>query len=141
MNTGIAASSTVTDIMFPTLDDDVVGIEANPDLLHVRIDDGRLWLSEDAREDIEVCAGYCPDTDSPIQMLNFLRAACVRLQHVDIDGDEAEHAFMSFCVLKGLEHAIETHWQGAEAIGEFHPERLLMAFTTPVSPYGSLMLH
>lgn len=141
MATGIAASSTVASIMETLIDDDVVGIEANPDLLHVGIHDGRLWLSEDAREDIEVCAGYCPDTDSPIQMLNFLRAACVRLQHVDMDGEEAEHAFMSFCVLKGLEHAIETHWQGADAVGEFHPERLLMAFTTPVSPYGSLMLH
>ena len=128
-------------MMETLLDDDVVGIDANPDLLHVRIDDGRLWLSEDAREDIEVCAGYCPDTDSPIQMLNFLRAACVRLQHVDMDGDEAEHAFMSFCVLKGLEHAIETHWQGADTVGEFRPERLLMAFTTPASPFGSLMLH
>jgi hypothetical protein len=141
MNTGLAASSNVAPIMLTQFDDDVVGIEANPDLQHVRIDDGRLWLSEDAREDIEVCAGYCPETDSPILMLNFLRAACVRLQHVDVDGEQAENAFMSFCVLKGLEHAIETHWQGAELVGEFHPERLLMAFTTQVSPHTSLMLH
>ncbi|OWQ93221.1 hypothetical protein CDN99_01640 [Roseateles aquatilis] len=127
--------------MFTLYEDDVVGIDANPDLMHVRIDDGRLWLSDDARDDIEVCAGYCPTTDSPIQMLNFLRAACVRLQHVDAEGDQAEHAFMSFCVLKGLEHAIETHWQGVEAVGEFRPERLLMAFTAPTSPHMSLMLH
>ena len=31
--------------------------------------------------------------------------------------------------------------QGADSVGEFRPERLLMAFTTPVSPYSSLMLH
>ena len=141
MNTDRAASSTFAAIMSTLFHDDEVGIDANPDLLHVRVDDGRLWLSEDALEDIEVCAGDCPDTDSPILMLNFLRAACVRLQHVDVDGDEAEHAFMSFCVLKGLEHAIETHWQGADSVGEFRPERLLMAFTTPSSPYASLMLH
>ena len=40
--------------MFQPYDDDVVGIDANPDLLHVRIEDGQLWLSDDARQDIEI---------------------------------------------------------------------------------------
>ncbi|SEK38842.1 hypothetical protein SAMN05216359_101656 [Roseateles sp. YR242] len=127
--------------MFTPYDDDVVGIHANPDLLHVRIEDGRLWLSEDARQDIEICAGRCPDTANPRLMLEFLRSACLRLQLVDMDSEEAEGAFMSFCVLKGLEHAIDTHWQGADAVGAFQPERLLHAFTSASTLMVSTTLH
>lgn len=128
-------------MMFTTYEDDVVGIDANPDLLHVRIVDGRLWLSEDARQDIEICAGSCPHTENPRLMLEFLRAACLRLQLIDMDTEEAEGAFMSFCVLKGLEHAIDTHWQGVDVVGAFRPETLLLAFTTHASPLASMTLH
>ncbi len=128
-------------MMFTPYEDDVVGIESNPDLQHVHIVEGRLWLSEDARHDIEVCAGHCPTTESPRLMLEFLRSACLRLQMVDMDTEEAEGAFMSFCVLKGLAHAIDTHWQGAEAVGVFRPERLLMDFTTGATPLSSMTLH
>lgn len=121
--------------------DDSVDLGNNPDLLHVRIEDGRLWLSEDAQQDIEICAGHCPVTDSPRLMLEFLRTACVRLQLVDMESEEAEGAFMSFCVLKGLEHAIETHWQGADHVGAFRPEQLLFSFTSAASPMMSLTLH
>lgn len=140
MPTAVVASSTVTAMMY-TQHDDLVDLDNNPDLLHVRIDDGRLWLSDDAREDIEICAGHCPVTDSPRLMLEFLRNACFRLQLVDMDSEEAEGAFMSFCVLKGLEHAIETHWQGAGEVGEFRPEQLLFSFTSVASPLTSLTLH
>lgn len=128
-------------MMYTQCEDDVVGIANNPDLLHVRIHGGRLWLSEDARHDIEVCAGHCPDTESPPRMLAFLRAACRRLQLVDVESDLAEHAFMSFCVLKGLEHAIDTHWQGVETTGAFEPEKLLMVFTSATCTAASLTLH
>lgn len=128
-------------MMITQYGDDAVSHDNNPDLLHVHIVAGRLWLSEDARQDIEVCAGHCPDTDSPIQMLAFLRAACLRLQLVDMDSELAEGAFMSFCVLKGIEHAIETHWHGAGSTGAFRPEQLLMAFTSSLSPQASLTLH
>lgn len=128
-------------MMFQPYDDDVVGIDANPDLLHVRIEDGQLWLSDDARQDIEICAGQCPNTSNPRLMLEFLRSACLRLQLVDMESEEAEGAFMSFCVLKGLEHAIDTHWQGADAVGAFRPEQLLHVFTTSFHPQVSMTLH
>ena len=113
--------------------DDAHRIDNNPDLLHVGIVDGKLWLSDDAQEDIRGFTGFLPDTDSPLRMLRFLQSECRRLQAQDdpLGPDEAQRNFLAFCALKGLEHAIETKYLGPAHVGAFKPEGLIAAFFCP----------
>ncbi|MDN3919186.1 hypothetical protein [Roseateles violae] len=117
-------------------------IQNNPDLLFVDIVEGRLWLSEDARCDIEGYAGDCPETESPLQMLEFLQSRCAAMQ-ADYADDEggASNDFMAFCVLKGIEHAIETLLYGQALIGQFRPEGLIEAFKRGPDALPSYTLH
>jgi hypothetical protein len=116
--------------------------ENNPDLLCVDIVDGKLWLSDDVRCDIEGFAGSCLQTDSPRRMIDFLQARCAELRQVDFDDGRADNHFMAFCVLKGIEHAIETRLYGSDVVGDFCPEQLIAAFTSSAqTPPLSYTLH
>ncbi len=122
--------------------EDTHRIDNNPDLLHVGIADGKLWLSDDARQDIHGFTGRWPDTDNPRQMIAFLQGECRLLQAQDerLDEHAAERNFLAFCALKGIEHAIETKFLGAAHVGAFKPEALLSAFFCP-PPMPSLALN
>ena len=97
----------------------IESIENNPNLLEVCLVGGRLWISEDAREDIATYTGQCPDTEDVREMLKFLSEQCENLKHDTISERASEFNFAGFCTLKSIEHAIETKMHGADVTGEF----------------------
>ena len=121
--------------------EDLRRIDNNPDLLHVNVVNGKLWLSDDARDDIERFTGRSPETDSPRQMIEFLQTECGLLQARDerLGEREAKDNFLAFCALKGIAHAIETKFLGAAHVGAFEPEALISVFFRPsLAPSMSL---
>lgn len=105
-------------------------LENNPELLHVGIVGGRLWLSEDALDEIEMLTGQRIDSDEPRVVIEFLRRECRQLQARDerLGDADARRNFLAFCALKGIEHAVETRYLGTDHVGAFRPEGLVADF-------------
>ena len=117
-------------------------IENNPDLLEVCLGGGRLWISEDARDDIATYTGQCPDTEDVREMLKFLSQQCEKLKYDTISERASQFNFHGYCVLKSIEHAIETKMHGSDVTGEFPDDsELNHSFVCDGLPQSRFVLH
>lgn len=120
----------------------IESIENNPDLLEVCLVAGKLWVSEDAREDIATYTGRCPPTEDVREMLQYLSAECEKLKYETISEGASQFNFHGYCVLKSIEHAIETKMHGSDVTGEF-PDgyELNHSFMCDGLPQSRFVLH
>lgn len=116
--------------------------EDNPGLLHVSVVEGKVWLSEDALENLELFTGRQPPSDNLRDVLEFLKVEAENLQGATFSGAAQEMNWSGYCLMRGLRHAIETKAHGRDIAGEMpDPYTLHDSFLCEPVNKGSFTLH
>jgi len=116
--------------------------EDNPGMLHVSVVDGKVWMSEDVLEDIELLTGRRPDGDNLRVVQEFLKVESENLQGETISGSAQQMNWSGYCLMRALQHAIETKAHGRGIVGEMPDSRTLNgSFFCEHTNKGGFTLH